>query len=266
MIPLPIADAARMRGCAADCAPRARAPIRHWSKAAARPPLRPWSKPARLTRHGECGTLAADCRAIGTHRDRLPHPTRSRTQPCHADHRIPSTGDFAAKARIDARRLRAPVRANRCATRRRSGAGSRERLDWIKPPTQIKDVSFDARRLPHPLVRRRRTQRQRQLPRPAPGRRAATRPRCSSSRTTRPSPPQHISYRELHARVCRLGQRAAQPRRAQGRPRHHLPADDSRGRGGDAGLRAHRRDPLGGVRRLRAAIRSPTASPTAPAS
>ena len=36
----------------------------------------------------------------------------------------------------------------------------------------------------------------------------------------------------------------------QGRPRDDLPADDSRSRGGDAGLRAHRRDPLGGVRRV----------------
>ena len=49
-------------------------------------------------------------------------------------------------------------------------------------------------------------------------------------------------------------QRAAQPRRAQGRPRHDLPADDPRGGGRDARLRAHRRGALGGVRRLRAGV------------
>ena len=39
----------------------------------------------------------------------------------------------------------------------------------------------------------------------------------------------------------------------QGRPRHPLHADDSRGGVRHAGLRAHRRDPFGGVRRIRRA-------------
>ena len=39
-------------------------------------------------------------------------------------------------------------------------------------------------------------------------------------------------------------------RRQEGRPRHHLHADDSRGGLRDARLRAHRRDPFRGVRRL----------------
>ena len=51
-----------------------------------------------------------------------------------------------------------------------------------------------------------------------------------------------------------LRQHPAQPQRQQGRPRHHLPADDPGGRLRDAGLRAHRRDPLGGVRRLLARL------------
>ena len=38
--------------------------------------------------------------------------------------------------------------------------------------------------------------------------------------------------------------------RQEGRPGHHLPADDPRGRLRHARLRPHRRDPLGGVRRL----------------
>ena len=50
------------------------------------------------------------------------------------------------------------------------------------------------------------------------------------------------------------GQHPAQPQRQEGRPRHHLHADDPRGVLRDARLRAHRRDPLGGVRRLLAGL------------
>ena len=45
-------------------------------------------------------------------------------------------------------------------------------------------------------------------------------------------------------------QRAEGQRRQEGRPRHHLPADDPGGRLRHAGLRAHRRGALGRVRRL----------------
>ena len=45
-------------------------------------------------------------------------------------------------------------------------------------------------------------------------------------------------------------QRAEGQRRQEGRPRHHLPADDPRGGLRHAGLRPHRRRALGGVRRL----------------
>ena len=45
-------------------------------------------------------------------------------------------------------------------------------------------------------------------------------------------------------------QRAQGARRAEGRPRRDLPADDPRGRDRDARLRAHRRRALRGVRRL----------------
>ena len=57
-------------------------------------------------------------------------------------------------------------------------------------------------------------------------------------------------------------QRDEGARRGQGRPRRHLHADVDRGRGRDAGVRAHRRDPLGGVRRLFGAAACATASPT----
>ena len=52
------------------------------------------------------------------------------------------------------------------------------------------------------MVRGRHAQRLRQLHRPAPRRRAATRSR-SSGRATRPAPQEQITYRKLHERVCR---------------------------------------------------------------
>ena len=49
-------------------------------------------------------------------------------------------------------------------------------------------------------------------------------------------------------------ERAEAAWRHEGRPRHDLHADDSRDRHRDARVRAHRRDPLGGVRRLLARV------------
>ena len=105
----------------------------------------------------------------------------------------------------------------------------------------------------HPLVRGRRHERRLQLRRPPP--RAARRPGRDhlGGRRSRPSRSK-ITYRELHARGVPHGERPAQPRRRQGRPRHDLPADDPRGRLRDARLRAHRRDPLGRLRRLLAGL------------
>ena len=78
---------------------------------------------------------------------------------------------------------------------------------------------------------------------------AATRSR-SSGKATIPRTTRKITYRELHARGLPLRQRAQGARRQEGRPRHHLPADDPGGGRRDARLRAHRRGALGGVRRL----------------
>ena len=65
--------------------------------------------------------------------------------------------------------------------------------------------------------------------------------------------PGHGSQDHIPA-VARQGQppreRAQEARRQEGRPRHDLYADDPRGRLRHAGLRAHRRDPFGGVRRV----------------
>ena len=59
-----------------------------------------------------------------------------------------------------------------------------------------------------------------------------------------------------------LAAHPARLRRRQGRPRHHLHADGAGGGDRHAGLRAHRRDPFGGVRRLRRARSWPRASTT----
>jgi hypothetical protein len=71
-----------------------------------------------------------------------------------------------------------------------------------------------------------------------------------------------VTYSELLAKVCQLANGAEGPGRQEGRPRRHLHADERRRRGRDAGLRAHRRHPLGGVRRLLGAERCATASRT----
>ena len=50
-----------------------------------------------------------------------------------------------------------------------------------------------------------------------------------------------VSYSDLLARTCRLANALKCARREEGRPRRHLHVDERRGRGRDAGLRAHRR-------------------------
>ena len=80
--------------------------------------------------------------------------------------------------------------------------------------------------------------------------RAATRRRWSGSRP-RSTQSSTFTYRELHAEVNRCAAMLRALGVGQGRPRADLHADDSGGGVRDARLRAHRRDPLGGVRRLR---------------
>ncbi len=59
-----------------------------------------------------------------------------------------------------------------------------------------------------------------------------------------------ITYRELHRRVCMFANGLKSLGHQEGRPRDHLHADVDRGGRGDAGVRAHRRDSFGRVRRL----------------
>ena len=65
-----------------------------------------------------------------------------------------------------------------------------------------------------------------------------------------PKDDKKITYQELHDEVCRMANILRNRNVDEGRPRHHLHADDPGGRLRDARLRAHRRDPFGGVRRL----------------
>ncbi len=62
------------------------------------------------------------------------------------------------------------------------------------------------------------------------------------------------TYRELHDEVNRVAAMLQGLGVGQGRPRPHLHADDPRGGLRDARVGAHRRDPLGRVRRLRGAL------------
>ena len=65
-----------------------------------------------------------------------------------------------------------------------------------------------------------------------------------------PKDSKHITYQAIARRGLPLRQYLAQPQRQERRPRHHLSADDSGSGLRHAGLRAHRRHPFRGVRRL----------------
>jgi acetyl-CoA synthetase len=124
------------------------------------------------------------------------------------------------------------------------------RIAWVKPPTKIKNTSFEGD-VSIKWFEDGTLNVAAQLPRPAPGERGD-----QTAIIWEGDGPAiaHITYRELHADVCRFANVLKRARRAQGRSRHHLPADDPRGRGRHAGLRPHRRHPFGGLRRLLARI------------
>ena len=69
-----------------------------------------------------------------------------------------------------------------------------------------------------------------------------------------------LTYQQLHREVCRFANVLKRNRLQEGRPRHHLHADDSRGGHRHARLRAHRRVALGGLRRIQRESRSRIAS------
>ena len=121
-------------------------------------------------------------------------------------------------------------------------------VDWFKPFTKVKNTSFD----PHNVSIRWFEDGVTNVAHNCLDRHLATRGDQTAIiwEGDDPAHDRKITYRELHAEVSPLRQCAQGPRRQEGRSRHHLSADDSASRGGDAGLRPHRRHPFGGVRRV----------------
>ena len=128
-----------------------------------------------------------------------------------------------------------------------------KRIDWIKPPTRIKNTSFaypdvSIKWFEDGVLNVSANCIDRHLPTRAdqvaiiwegddPGTDGKTSP---------------IS--ELHDEVCRFANVLKAHGRQEGRPRHHLHADDPRGGVRDARLRAHRRGAFGDLRRLLAGL------------
>ena len=121
------------------------------------------------------------------------------------------------------------------------------RLDWIKPFTKVKNVSWDPDNLFIKWFEDGTLNvTSNCIDRHLPAQRAA--PRSSGKATIpaspRPSPIDNCTTKSAASPMCCAG------RRQERRPRHHLSADDPRSGLRDAGLRAHRRGAFGGVRRL----------------
>ena len=127
-----------------------------------------------------------------------------------------------------------------------------KRIHWYRTPSQDQEHVVRSRQRLDQMVRGRRHQRRLQLHRPAS---------CDPRRADRdhlgrrrPDPVEAHHLSGAARRGLPLRQHPAQPQRREGRPRHHLPADDPGSGLCDARLRAHRRHPLGGVRRLLARL------------
>ena len=145
-------------------------------------------------------------------------------------------------------------RCTRARSRIRTASGPKhaKRLHWYKAPTKIKNTSFGPGDVSIKWFEDGVTQRRLQLHRPAPGHaRQADRDHLGGRRS-HPVQAHHLS--RAARRGLQVRQYPAQPQRQEGRPRHHLPADDPRGGLRHARLRAHRRDPFGRVRRLLAGL------------
>ena len=120
------------------------------------------------------------------------------------------------------------------------------RIDWVKAPERIADWSFDpveikwfedgVLNLCHNCVDRHLAARSADIAIVWEG--------------DEPGVTRTLTYGELHAEVVADGEQPEGAGRRQGRPRHPLYADDPRGGGGDARLRADRRGPLRRLRRL----------------
>ena len=127
-----------------------------------------------------------------------------------------------------------------------SGPSRPRLIDWQRPFTQVCDYS-------HPPFARWFVGGTTNLCHNAVDRHLADarRPARADLGLDRGRPGAHLQLPRAARRGAAHGRDAAGAGRAAGRPRADLHADDPGGGVRDAGLRAHRRDPLGGVRRLR---------------
>ena len=127
-----------------------------------------------------------------------------------------------------------------------------KRIDWIKPFTKVKNTSFDPHNVSIKWFEDGTLNARLQLRRPAS--RQARRPDRHPLGRRRSEGRQEDHLQGAARRGLPLRQRAEGARRQEGRPRHHLHADDPGSGDLHARLRAHRRDPFGGVRRLLAGL------------
>ena len=166
---------------------------------------------------------------------------------------IPRATKLSAGARIRRTGERQEGRFRRAQRERREGLrrllGASSRATRSRGTSRSPAVARRIERAVLQVVRRRRAQRLVQLPRPQSRERQRRQGRDHlRGRRRRPSPRSRIS--DLYHRVCRLANGLQVARHPEGRSRHHLHADVDRRRGRDAGVRAHRRDAFGGLRRL----------------
>ena len=127
-----------------------------------------------------------------------------------------------------------------------------KRIDWIKPPTRIKNTTFaypdvsikwfedGVLNISANCIDRHLPDRAEQV--------------AIIWEGDNPADSKSITYQYLHAEVCRFANVLKAHGRQEGRPRHHLHADDPGGGIRDAGLRAHRRRALGDLRRVLAGL------------
>ena len=158
-------------------------------------------------------------------------------------------------ANVTRRRVRAARGVGQATTPRASGPSRRSAA-----LVQAVDAGARLERAARQVVRRRQDQRQLQLPRPPPRRAAQEQGRHHLGRRAGRQPRADLSA--TAPRGLQVRQRAEEARHQEGRPRHHLHADDAGAGDRHARLRPHRRDALGRLRRLLAPRRSPTATTT----
>ena len=216
------------------------------------PPLAPVGPAGQPTRNGS--SICKMGGAVSVGRPSTLRPLTQRSAPALRRHarcigasrrqkRLPSGGRtcprkiYPVPAEWAKRRLRRQRQVSRRCTSARSPTRTRfwgeqarrHRLDQALHAGQ--EHLLQAPRRLDQVVRGRHAQRLGQLPRPPPRRRAATRPPSSGRATTRTSTAHDHLPRAARARSAASPTCCTSLGVAQGRPRHHLPADDPGGRG-----------------------------------